>query len=382
MSGLITLEISEFIRNPIRTGIQRVVRELIAKWPSDRPVRFAAFDPALDAFYELPDRAVDAAVAGAQVSGAREAEINARVAAADAPNRRVPLVLAPDERLLVPEVFYDPARMAFYKRLREQNDLVPSVVVHDFSAYLNPNAFKITQGGSNFFLPYLYFVRHAAKRSFTSEVAVQEFGERITRTGIRHPGDLVARLGADGPKIPRQSWSPSRRTLLSIGSLDGKKNQEMLYDAYAASPRLQEAFSLLFIGRKPEHWQSACRAIFDSELPKVSVLDDASDGDLCEAFGQARATVFISTAEGFGLPAVESLAAGVPVVVWAGLPALKGLPDTGQIRVASMSVEDVRCAIETLIDDDVAAAAFEQLDALRLDTWADYARKIADWMDG
>jgi hypothetical protein len=70
MSAII-VDISEFLANPVRTGIQRVVRQLISLWPEDTTFRFACYDPAIDGLYQPPARAVDAPSRRARIAAFR-----------------------------------------------------------------------------------------------------------------------------------------------------------------------------------------------------------------------------------------------------------------------------------------------------------------------
>ena len=55
---MIILDVTELIANPIRAGIQRVVRELIRRWPADVPMRVARYDPT-EGLVAVPDSAVE-----------------------------------------------------------------------------------------------------------------------------------------------------------------------------------------------------------------------------------------------------------------------------------------------------------------------------------
>jgi glycosyltransferase involved in cell wall biosynthesis len=58
------------------------------------------------------------------------------------------------------------------------------------------------------------------------------------------------------------------------------------------------------------------------ELPNVMLTGRVSDGDLAAVYSGARALVMPSDEEGFGLPAVEALACGTPVIA-SDIPALR-----------------------------------------------------------
>ena len=90
---------------------------------------------------------------------------------------------------------------------------------------------------------------------------------------------------------------------------------------------------------------------------RLVCLGAAPDAVVREAYlGRARALLFPSEGEGFGLPPVEALFCGIPVIVAAGLPALEGVPPLGQIRLSPPDRDNVAAALRTLFDDGAASA--------------------------
>ena len=94
----------------------------------------------------------------------------------------------------------------------------------------------------------------------------------------------------------------------------------------------------------------------------------------------ARAMLFPSVGEGFGIPPMEALQAGVPVVVSDTLPALEGLPGGGQIRLAEVSAGAIGQAVRRLLDDGVARALWADAAALDVPGWDVFARRVAAWV--
>jgi hypothetical protein len=66
---------------------------------------------------------------------------------------------------------------------------------------------------------------------------------------------------------------------------------------------------------------------------RFSYIRRASDATIWKRLQYVRALVFRSLHEGFGLPPLEALYTGIPMIVRKGLPALSGLPSAGQISV-------------------------------------------------
>ena len=90
--------------------------------------------------------------------------------------------------------------------------------------------------------------------------------------------------------------------------------------------------------------------------------------------------LFPSEGEGFGIPPLEALHAGIPVIVSAGLPALDGLPGLGQIRLATVSVDSIADAVRSLLDEAEARRLWAEASRLHLPTWRDFSHAVAAWV--
>lgn len=103
---------------------------------------------------------------------------------------------------------------------------------------------------------------------------------------------------------------------LSVGSLEPRKNLVRLLDAWDMLPESLREDHLLVVVASAGWLQVGLRGrLRDLERDgSVHVLDRVAGLDLAALYRRARVVVFPSLAEGFGLPVVEAMACGAPVV--------------------------------------------------------------------
>ncbi len=170
---------------------------------------------------------------------------------------------------------------------------------------------------------------------------------------------LLARLGIASP------------FLLSVGTLEPRKNHERLLAAYRqARTRLPEPWPLLMVG--PSGWG---RRVKPEEGVVFAGL--VSPGELAAFYCTARLLAYVPLVEGFGLPPVEAMNFGIPVVA-------SPLPSTGgaAFEVDPGSVESIAEGIVKVGTDDALRARLVDLGARRAGElrWASIARRhLAVW---
>jgi glycosyltransferase involved in cell wall biosynthesis len=105
-------------------------------------------------------------------------------------------------------------------------------------------------------------------------------------------------------------------------------------------------------------------------------LDYVSDADLCALYSGAECLLFPSAYEGFGLPPLEAMACGCPVVCGRG-SSLDEVCGGGAVQVDAANARDVADAAWVLIGDAAARrdrVALGLAHAARF-SWADAARR-------
>lgn len=160
-----------------------------------------------------------------------------------------------------------------------------------------------------------------AKRIFAvSETTKREIMEHF---GIRPENIVVTPEGIDAvflqTSLPESSRPLPARYFLYVGNAYPHKNLDYLLDAFSQFLQENRAFTdvkLLLVGRIDPFYRR-----FNDEVQKrglsqrVEFVGEVDDGDLVGLYRGAQALVFPSLMEGFGLPALEAIACGTPVVV-------------------------------------------------------------------
>jgi glycosyltransferase involved in cell wall biosynthesis len=253
------------------------------------------------------------------------------------------------------------------------------ITIHDLSFLYYPQGF---QRWNRFYLRL--FTRWSVRRAqrviavsgSTKLDVVQAYGFPASGVDVVYHGvDAAFRpLPAAQVAAFRQKQGLPERFLLFVGTLEPRKNVARLIEAYARLPAGRPP--LMLVGGKG--W------LYDEVLARVEALGLGDDvhlvgyvpaGDLPLWYNAAQIFVYPSLYEGFGLPPLEAMACGTPVVT----SCTSSLPEVvGQAArlVDPTDIEALAAAIEDLLQDRTQR---EQLQAAGLKqaqqfTWAEAAQ--------
>lgn len=191
---------------------------------------------------------------------------------------------------------------------------------------------------------------------------VVPWGVRAPRVTASEMAAMRVRHGLDRPYV------------LWVGTIEPRKNLEMLVEAFVALRR--DDVDLLVVG--PDGWQTDGDALV-APHERVRRLGFVSDDDLGALNAGAELVCLPSYEEGFGMTALEAMVHGTPVIGSnvSAIPEIVG--ETG-ILVAPDDPEGWTDAIGSLLDDQPRKEALGQLAAARAAgfTWARCAELTVD----
>ncbi|MCS6870383.1 MAG: glycosyltransferase family 4 protein [Anaerolineae bacterium] len=143
--------------------------------------------------------------------------------------------------------------------------------------------------------------------------------------------------------------------VLSVGTVQPRKNYERLIQAFAALPLRWSDLKLVIVGGRG--WLDApiyaqARALGE----RVLFTGFADEADLPALYSGALCLAFPSLYEGFGLPVLEGMACGVPVLT-SNVSSLPEVAGDAALMVDPYSVEAIREGLLTLLEEDTATRA-------------------------
>lgn len=198
---------------------------------------------------------------------------------------------------------------------------------------------------------------------------------------------LVALLGTEALPMKAPSLDrPSRPYFVMIGTIEARKNHLLMLKIWQrlVQDLGEKAPMLMLIGQRG--WEiGEVAQILDQDHSlqgHVVELDRCSDAQMIGLLSGARALLMPSFAEGFGIPVIEALQSGTPVIA----------SDLGVFREVAGDIplylrpDDLTAWTEAILSySDVSEDRQRQLSLIAnyvAPTWGDHFRKVESWIEG
>jgi glycosyltransferase involved in cell wall biosynthesis len=380
----VLLDVSQWAHWPAATGIQRVLGHLAERWHGDE----------VEASFGLLEN--DAYVVGpiAGLASVLRSRFERRNLEDDrAPTgtsvvhdlRTIGQDVVPTDRLagtfagyFLPEPTLRSDSLSVFTRLSRTSSVVPFALHFDALPLTHPQFFPPKADQSGAVTRYHRAVAQIENVAFISENSRRVFEARLARRRLRNA--LVVRPGADALSA-RRYGPPETPRFCMVGTVEPRKRYAVVLDVFERLWATGRPYELVVLGKAA--WET--QVVFErlerlSRSRPLQWVDEADDEDIVEAMSRSTALLFLSEAEGFGLPPMEALSVGCPVIISQDLPALEGMLANGQVRLKRMSPQLVYAAVETLADPILNAQHRAAIQALELPTWERFASTIENWV--
>jgi glycosyltransferase involved in cell wall biosynthesis len=154
---------------------------------------------------------------------------------------------------------------------------------------------------------------------FTKKALIEKFGLAENKIRVTYLGlngiYLETAAGREELEAARRALNLPPEYLLFVGAIEPRKNLLNLIDALALVHQRYRQIPLILVGRRGDDHDNLLAKIIARDLgPWVRILGYRPDRELRYYYQAASAFIFPSFCEGFGLPLLEAMASGVPVV--------------------------------------------------------------------
>jgi alpha-1,3-rhamnosyl/mannosyltransferase len=206
----------------------------------------------------------------------------------------------------------------------------------------------------------------------TKSDAVRVLGLRPEKIAVIHSGIAAPFFDPSAEAIDavRARYSLTRPFVLFVGTIEPRKNIDMLLDAYEALPAsVRQEFELVVAG--PMGWASAETA---ARVRNVRYLGYIPEPDIAPLTAAATVFAYPSLYEGFGFPVAQAMAAGTPVIA-SNVSSLPEITGDAAVLIDPRSVSELRDALSRLLLSptlraDLAARGRERACAFRWEACA------------
>jgi glycosyltransferase involved in cell wall biosynthesis len=165
--------------------------------------------------------------------------------------------------------------------------------------------------------------------------------------------------------------------ILSVSTIQPRKNYPRLIEAFSRLilDSQYKDLALVIVGKRGWMWEETIEAPKKFRVEdKVKFLDYVPDEDLPALYRGAKCFVLVSLYEGFGIPALEAMSFGCPVVV-SNISSLPEVVGGGGVLVDPYDIEDIKEGIKKAIKnkDKLVKKGYKQASRF---SWEKTAKKV------
>jgi glycosyltransferase involved in cell wall biosynthesis len=211
--------------------------------------------------------------------------------------------------------------------------------------------------------------------AYTRSDIIRTFGISSDSISIIYPGPIIDMDYESEVEIVKKKYSLPEKYVLCIATIEPRKNISALIEAFVSSSLSNDGYELVIVGGSG--WSSEHVLTRLHEIKSVRYLGFVSVTEKTVLLHLAHMFAYVSLFEGFGMPVLEAMAMGVPVIAGSNSSMLELMDGAGR-AVNSLSVGDISGALRELGQDETLRKKYAKLgiERSRMFSWGESARRF------
>jgi glycosyltransferase involved in cell wall biosynthesis len=368
-NNVVGIDIEQFVLDPFASGVQRVLQYLAKEWPADLPARFVI--PRADHYKLLtPEQACalisipfDSGITGLDLGKAVTEHVHQLETETCSESELMNMFTT----WFLPEVSYEPRVLRRFEAFQQR---IPTAMIgYDVLPMTHPGNYMFTPGTLANVSEFFRLVAGTDTLICISDYAKDSIMETLRRdpnkgTTVAHPGGDHIPIHTKKPK------SSTTKSLLRLGTIEARKAPlEILEEferAITGNPNLD--IELHFVGKPASvdiYLNDAIEQAIARGLP-IRWTQGATDAQVMQIIQESDVFLSYGT-EGYGIPVLESIRMGTPVVFGGIQPAAELMKGFGGFR------RDLSQAFTTTEE-----LGLLPLESSKVPRWGEFVQQVAD----
>jgi len=227
------------------------------------------------------------------------------------------------------------------------------ITIHDLIFLEHPELYKpfdryvyrkkVQYGAKN--ATRIIAVSEQTKQDIIRFLGIEELQIRVVYQGCHR--QFYNRVSEEALQYTRQQFTLPAEYLLYVGTVEERKNLLKIVEA------LNEGkidIPLVVVGRKTSYYNQVKSYIEKNRMKNIHFLDQVQVSDLPSIYQGSRGFIYPSSYEGFGIPILEALNSGIPVITSAG-GCLEETAGKGGLLINPLDRDQMIHAIRQVLED-------------------------------
>ncbi len=194
-------------------------------------------------------------------------------------------------------------------------------------------------------------ISESSKRDLVEIYGIPEDKVQVIYLGVG--AEFTPEVGSEDKRVTLDKYGINGRYMIAVGNLQPRKNLVRLIEAYTRLRNAQPEFEnkLVIVGKKTWKYDPILSFINKSRwVEDIIITDYVPKYDLPILYACSDVLIYPSIYEGFGLPPLEAMACGAPVIVSerSALPEVVG--DAG-IKVNPFDTDAIAAAMALIVSE-------------------------------